>query len=133
MEKSFSGKNKPSNREKRLFTLFKNSVYFNELNNLLNDTKLIRAASEKGYEIVFFPHPNIVQQLRDFNKNSSVRIADINESYRDHFNNSAILVTDYSSVAFDFAYLKKPVFTSNTKKTIWKKVILITILWGLGM
>ncbi|MCI4171072.1 hypothetical protein, partial [Bacillus spizizenii] len=50
--------------------LFKNSVYFNELNNLLNDTKIIRAASEKVYEIVFFPHPNIVQQLRDFNKNS---------------------------------------------------------------
>ena len=31
------------------------------------------------------------------------------ESYQELFNNSSVLVTDYSSVFFDFAYLKKPV------------------------
>ncbi|MEK4217155.1 CDP-glycerol glycerophosphotransferase family protein [Bacillus sp. FSL L8-0222] len=115
------GKINPQTGKRDYSPLFKNSVYFNELNNLLNDTKLIKAASEKGYEIVFFPHPNIIQQLKDFNKNSSVRIADINESYRNHFNNSAVLVTDYSSVAFDFAYLKKPVFYFQYEKNHLEK------------
>ncbi|UHH08446.1 CDP-glycerol glycerophosphotransferase family protein [Bacillus subtilis] len=50
-----------------------------------------------------------------------MRIADINECYRDHFNNSAILVTDYSSVAFDFAYLKKPVFYFQYEKNHLEK------------
>ena len=31
------------------------------------------------------------------------------ESYQELFNNSSVLITDYSSVFFDFAYLKKPV------------------------
>ena len=38
----------------------------------------------------------------------NVKLA-IDESYQELFNESAILITDYSSVAFDFAYLKKPV------------------------
>ena len=31
-----------------------------------------------------------------------------NDSYQKLFNESSILITDFSSVAFDFAYLKKP-------------------------
>ena len=33
----------------------------------------------------------------------------IKESYQELFNNSSLLITDYSSVFFDFSYLKKPV------------------------
>ena len=36
-------------------------------------------------------------------------IFDEKSSYQELFNNSSILITDYSSVAFDFAYNKKPV------------------------
>ncbi|KAF0819034.1 hypothetical protein KIS4809_2326 [Bacillus sp. ZZV12-4809] len=96
---------------------FKESLYFKAFNKLLNDNKLIQAAKEKGYQIVFFPHPNIRQQLKDYDIDPSIEIADIESSYRENFNQSSILVTDYSSVAFDFAYLKKPViyyhFQSN--------------------
>lgn len=89
--------------------LFKESDFFHAFNNLLNNEKLISAAKKYGYKIVFFPHPNIVQQMEDYQIDSSIEVADINSSYRDHFNQSSVLVTDYSSVAFDFAYLKKPV------------------------
>ena len=33
----------------------------------------------------------------------------LDTSYQDLLNNSSVLLTDYSSVFFDFAYLKKPV------------------------
>ncbi|MCY9262135.1 bifunctional glycosyltransferase family 2 protein/CDP-glycerol:glycerophosphate glycerophosphotransferase [Bacillus haynesii] len=115
------GKINPQTGKRDYSPYFKESTYFSELNNLLNDSRLIDAAEKEGYEIIFFPHPNIVQQLKDFDRNESVRIADINESYRDHFNNSAILITDYSSVAFDFAYLKKPVFYFQYEKNHLEK------------
>lgn len=89
--------------------VFKESDYFKAFNNLLNNEKLIQTAKEKGYKLVFFPHPNIKQQLKDYQIDASIEVADINSSYRDNFNQSSLLVTDYSSVAFDFAYLKKPV------------------------
>ena len=42
------------------------------------------------------------------NVNNNIRIA-YNESYNSLLNNSSLMITDYSSVAFDFAYLKKPI------------------------
>ncbi|MCM3115328.1 CDP-glycerol:glycerophosphate glycerophosphotransferase [Neobacillus sp. MER 74] len=89
--------------------VFKESEYFKAFNDLLNNEKLLKAAKEKGYKLVFFPHPNIRQQLKDYQIDDSIEVADMNSSYRDNFNQSSLLVTDFSSVAFDFAYLKKPV------------------------
>lgn len=89
---------------------FQDSLYFQSFNQLLNDQRLLEKAKKEGFKIVFYPHPNIVQQLEDFTIDPSiVEVADLSSSYREHFNKSDILVTDYSSTAFDFAYLKKPI------------------------
>lgn len=88
---------------------FKDTKYFNEFNDLLNNENLLAAAKQNGYKIVFFPHPNIRQQLKDFQIPDVIEVANIDSSYNENFNKSSILITDYSSVAFDFAYLKKPV------------------------
>lgn len=95
---------------------FLNSMYFKNLNSLLNDKDLIRLIEEYGYNIVFKAHP----ELNNFIEESDERYIDLldipkeitlsnEESYQDLFNNSSIMITDYSSVFFDFAYLKKPV------------------------
>lgn len=42
-------------------------------------------------------------------KNEKVHFCSIKTKYRDIFAESALVITDYSSVAFDFAYLRKPV------------------------
>ena len=88
---------------------FKDTNYFEYYNRLLNDKKIINIANEKGYQILFFPHPDIQQQIGDFNQNNYVSFIDYNTSYNKIFCESDLLITDYSSVAFDFAYLKKPV------------------------
>lgn len=88
---------------------FKYSDYCKKYNSLINNCELLNLAKENGYKIVFFPHPCIQQQIQDFNMNDQIIVPKYNESYQKMFNESSILITDYSSVAFDFAYLKKPV------------------------
>jgi len=89
---------------------FKKSNYFMCFNQLINDKTLINTAKRLGYKIIFFPHPDIQQQMSDFNINENIEVMAYETDYQKLFNESDILITDYSSVAFDFAYEKKPVF-----------------------
>ncbi|WP_405268168.1 CDP-glycerol glycerophosphotransferase family protein [Methanobrevibacter sp.] len=82
--------------------------YYKAINNLLNDNDLIEFLKLKGYRLIFKPHRNVLKFINLFNIPSNVQLGtDI--SYNDIFNHSSLIITDYSSVAFDFAYLKKPV------------------------
>ena len=87
--------------------IFSKSEYFKHFNSLLNNEKLIDHAKKNGYELVFKPHPELVRYLDLFDKNDYVQI-DKFKKYQDIFNESALLITDYSSIFFDFSYLKKP-------------------------
>ena len=86
----------------------KNSKYFKGLNDLLNNEELIGYAKNRGYKIIFKPHPNLAKFIHLFDLDESI-IADDKKTYQELFNESELLITDYSSVAFDFSYLKKPV------------------------
>lgn len=94
---------------------FVNSVYFENINSFLNSSKLFDLM-DKGYKIVFKPHQELVNPIDDESDERYIDLFDIpddvyvsyDESYQDLFNNSSILITDYSSVFYDFAYLKKP-------------------------
>ncbi len=86
---------------------FINSDYFKYLKSFLNNDKLIDYLDEKGYTLVFRPHPNLWKFIDLFDLNDKIKISDV--PYRDMFRDASLMVTDYSSVFFDFAYLKKPV------------------------
>ncbi|UYU13051.1 bifunctional glycosyltransferase family 2 protein/CDP-glycerol:glycerophosphate glycerophosphotransferase [Campylobacter coli] len=88
---------------------FTQSEYFKKWNLLLNSNILQKLCEKYDYTIVFNPHPNIILYLKDFNIPSYVKIANHNESLQELFCNSSLMITDYSSVAFEMAYLNKPV------------------------
>ncbi|WP_052404748.1 bifunctional glycosyltransferase/CDP-glycerol:glycerophosphate glycerophosphotransferase [Bacillus rubiinfantis] len=87
---------------------FMESLYFKKWNDLLSNQNFLDAAKKNGFNVIFVPHPSIRQQLEDFNL-EGVQVADYTERYVDLFNIGQLLITDYSSVCFDFAYTKKPV------------------------
>ena len=84
------------------------SEYFLRFNSLINNKRFINIAKSSGYEIIFKPHPNTFEFIELFDTNDYV-IIDGKSKYQDLFNNSSLLITDYSSLAFDFAYIKKPI------------------------
>lgn len=88
---------------------FKKSDYFLFYNALLNDERLLAAAERLGYTVCFMPHPNTITGLKYFQKHAQVQFFDMTKSYREVFAQTDLMVTDYSSVAFDFAYLRKPI------------------------
>ncbi len=90
---------------------FKETNYYKVYNGLLNDPRLLAAAKQYGYRIQYVLHPIISPQLEDFTKNDEVEIIPSigDMSYEKLFCEAALMVTDFSGVQFDFAYMRKPV------------------------
>ncbi|MBQ6268069.1 MAG: CDP-glycerol glycerophosphotransferase family protein [Clostridia bacterium] len=87
------------------------SVFVRRWNALLKNEKLLNAAERAGVTILFYPH---IELQRDPDLFSSpdprVIIADFaHYDVQTLLKESALLITDYSSVHFDFGYMKKPV------------------------
>ena len=97
-------------------TSIADSEFFKRFDSLINNERLIETAKSHGYEIIFRPHPNVYKYIDLFGKNDYVKIDCNRGSYQELFNNGSILITDYSSVAFDFAYLYKPVLYYHYSK-----------------
>lgn len=95
---------------------FKESDYFKFYNGLISNKKLLDALKEYGYEFHFYIHPSITYQSVDFASNECVTVHTEIADYNKEFCEGAVLITDYSSVAFDFAYLGKPVIYSQFDK-----------------
>jgi len=92
-------------------TKFTNTEYYQKYQELINDEKLIGFLEKNNLTIYFYPHRNMQKYLSDFTtKSDRIKIVDNkNSEIRELLIKSAVMVTDYSSVALDFAYMKKPV------------------------
>ena len=91
------------------------TTYFKSINDVLNDEDLINHILSKGYTLIFKPHRNLMKFLSTFDINSKIEIGD-KISYTDIFNHASLIISDFSSVIFDFAYLKKPVIYYQREK-----------------
>ncbi len=90
---------------------FKETSYYQVYNGLINDPRLLEAARKYGYRIQYVLHPIVSPQHDDFEKNDLVEIIPSigDMSYEKIFCEGALMVTDFSGVQFDFAYMRKPV------------------------
>lgn len=85
-----------------------NSQYVQHWGTLMRSSKLKRLITQSGKRLAFMPHPNAVPYLKAFNIPDHVQVftkADI--GIQRLFARSAAMVTDYSSVAFEMAYLRR--------------------------
>lgn len=90
---------------------FKETNYYKVYNSLINDVRLLDAVKKYGYRIQYVLHPIVSPQYEDFESNDYVEIIPAigDMSYEKVFCESALMVTDFSGVQFDFAYMRKPV------------------------
>lgn len=91
--------------------IFKESDYYKNFVDLLSNKLLINTLKENNVIIKFVLHPGFKQYAKYFKQLESNEILIIDElslSYKDLFNEASLLITDYSSVFFDFSYKEKP-------------------------
>ena len=87
---------------------FKYTNFFNFYNSLINDQKLIKVMKLYNFTGVLCLHQYFAAQWVDFTKNSQFVINDFC-NYHELLIKGSLLITDYSSIFFDFGYLKKPI------------------------
>lgn len=88
------------------------SRYLKKINALLQDKYLYKLLKEKDIKLIFFPHHELQQYLSMFEleNNENIIVASEKEyDVQELLLKCKCLITDYSSVAFDVAYMKKPV------------------------
>jgi len=92
--------------------MFIYSNYFKFYNNLINDNNLLLMLNKTNYTGIFCLHPSLSSQYIDFDKNKYFTIIE-KCNYQKLLLESSLLITDYSSIFFDFAYLRKPVIYTH--------------------
>lgn len=91
--------------------MFLNSEYYKKFNNLINSYELINLLEKNNMELIFYPHFEMQRYIDLFETKSKNIIIAKKDDYdiQTLLKESKILVTDYSSIAFDFAYMRKPI------------------------
>lgn len=103
------GKLIPNTQERGYNIDFKNSSFCKFYNKLFADEDLIKILKKYNYKVRFCLHPSLKNQVKDFKLDNDNFILVKNINYNKEFCNNKLLITDYSSVSYDFAYLKKPI------------------------
>lgn len=90
---------------------FLESDYFKNYQALITNKKLEKYLEENDTELIFYPHYEMQRYLKYFETDSKKIIIADSKKYdvQQLLKESKLLITDYSSVAFDFAYMKKPI------------------------
>lgn len=103
-------------------SVFLTSDYYKSYQALLNSSTLMSLLKQNDIELIFYPHYEVQQYLKYFSTPSDKIIIASKDNYdvQTLLIESKLLVTDYSSVFFDFAYMKKPsLFYQFDEKTFF--------------
>lgn len=92
--------------------VFEKTNYFKAYKDLIDNKKLCDFLLSNDLKMVFYLHNDMRKYTGFFNtecKNIEIVNNDDACDIQELLKSSAVLITDYSSVHFDFAYMKKPV------------------------
>ena len=90
--------------------VFCETDYYKNWNGLLTNTKFIRYIEENDIKVLFYPHQHMQKYIDSFKpKSKNIIIADMSMDIQKVLRESYLMITDYSSVYMDFAYMRKPV------------------------
>lgn len=99
-----------SSRDRAGLDDFLETRYARALRDFLIDPALQDAVTRRGMRVVFMPHPNMRVYLDRFDLPSTVQVVSYDDvDVREMIARAQVLVTDYSSVAFNMAYVQRPV------------------------
>lgn len=89
------------------------SQYYKAYHELMTDTRLVSLLDQYNIDLIFYPHHRfqpVVEQFKHGITSPRIIVADVSHyDVQQLLKESAMLITDYSSVYFDFTYMKKPV------------------------
>ena len=87
---------------------FINTTFFQYYNKLINNYQLINIMKTYDYKGLLCLHPNFAKQYQSFNQNKIFKVKK-GCFEQELLKKSSLLITDYSSIFFDFGYIQKPV------------------------
>lgn len=99
---------------------FAKTDFYIAYKQILTDTRLHTALYNSGYELIFYNHYEFQKFNSLFERLCSERVTLIRfgeKKVQDLLKDASLLVTDYSSVYYDFFYMKKPVLFFKLNKT----------------
>lgn len=94
---------------------FCNSHFYKFYQNLLNNSIFNKELEKLGYKAKLVLHPALIPEVDKFVGNNNIEVI-CNCDYQQAFLEAAMLVTDYSSVAFDYALLDRPIVYAHFDK-----------------
>ncbi len=90
---------------------FTTTEYYKKWNEFITSQKLVEVLEKYDTKLIFYPHRNMQKFIGHFvSKSDRIIIADWQKyDIQAVLKKASLMITDYSSVFFDFAYMRKPV------------------------
>ncbi|MDR1766856.1 MAG: CDP-glycerol glycerophosphotransferase family protein, partial [Propionibacteriaceae bacterium] len=94
----------------RYLDTFPETAYFQTFNALIHHPALLDGLARRGRRLKFLLHPVFAANKPHFQPPPGVDVirGDTEADYVELMSRAAVMVTDYSGIQYDFAYLRKP-------------------------
>lgn len=106
-------------------TVFEDTEYYKAYQSLIDNHELHDFLVSNELKLIFYLHHNMQIYAESYHTSCpNIEVVYNDETYdiQELLKESALLITDYSSVHFDFAYMGKPVmYYQFDKEEFWKK------------